>query len=138
MQPAVNWRISLQTELPLNLIFCFKRIKLHCTAEVYLKNNTTMKKFIAIASAVILFAGAAQAQDSTKHRRQHDHAVKGGHQFSNEIGLTEAQKAEFKTQNEAFRTQAKAIRDNSALSQEQKKTQLELYASNSMKKCRMF
>jgi Spy/CpxP family protein refolding chaperone len=83
-----------------------------------------MKKFIAIASAVIFFAGAAQAQDSTKHR-QHDHAVKGGQRFSKEIGLTEAQKAEFKTQNEAFRTQAKAIRDNQALSQDQKKTQLE-------------
>lgn len=83
-----------------------------------------MKKLIAIASAVVLFAGAAQAQDSSKHRRMHDHAVKGGQKFSKEAGITEAQKAEFKTINESFRTQAKAIHDNASLSKEQKKTQL--------------
>lgn len=83
-----------------------------------------MKKFIAIASAVVLFAGAAQAQDST-HRRMHDHAVKGGQKFSKEMGMTEAQKAQFKTMNESFRKDAKAIHDNASLSKEQKKTQLE-------------
>jgi Spy/CpxP family protein refolding chaperone len=83
-----------------------------------------MKKFIAIASALFLIAGATQAQDSTL--RKHDHRGGGKQpQFAQQLGLSESQKAEFKNLNESYRTQIKAVHDNTSLSKEDQKTKIE-------------
>lgn len=81
-----------------------------------------MKKFIAIASALFVIAGSTQAQDNTsKHRHEAGKKPK----FEQQLGLTDAQKAEFKNLNESYRTQIKAVRDNSSLSKEDQKTKIE-------------
>jgi Spy/CpxP family protein refolding chaperone len=82
-----------------------------------------MKKFIAIASALFLIAGATQAQDSTSKKHRHE----GGKRpkMEQQLGFTDAQKSEFKNLNESYRTQIKAVHDNASLSKEDQKTKIE-------------
>jgi Spy/CpxP family protein refolding chaperone len=84
-----------------------------------LKMTFYMKKIITGMLAIVLFAGAAQAQDSTRHR---DH--KGNREMaSNKLNLTEDQKAKIKSINEARRTEIQAL-NNTALTADQRKTKM--------------
>ncbi|MDB5232499.1 MAG: motif family protein [Chitinophagaceae bacterium] len=82
-----------------------------------------MKKFIAIAAAALFFAGATQAQDSTRHHR--DFARKGDHGFMKELNLNANQEAQLKSLREANKSKIVAIRNSNSLTAEQKKSQLE-------------
>jgi Spy/CpxP family protein refolding chaperone len=75
-----------------------------------------MKKILTGMLAIALFAGAAQAQDTTKHR---DH--KGQKQMvSKKLNLTEDQKARIKSINDSRRTEIQAL-NNTALTVDQRK-----------------
>ena len=84
-----------------------------------------MKKFIAIVASVLLIAGTTQAQDSTRHHHTGDFKGRKEHgPFMKELNLTQEQKAEFKSMHEASKSKMESIRNNSSLTEEQKKSQL--------------
>lgn len=86
-----------------------------------------MKKLLIAASALFLLAGAATAQSDTAKVKKHqrgDFARHKGDRGFQKLNLTEEQKKQFKAQGEAFRKQAKELRDNSSLNAEEKKTKL--------------
>ncbi len=61
-----------------------------------------------------------------KKQRQAEAKTRGANRFGDmqkELGITNDQAAQLKTQNEAFRNKAKAIRENNDLTKEQKKEQ---------------
>ena len=77
-----------------------------------------MKKIITGMLAIVLFAGAVQAQDTTsRHPRDH----KGKKEMvSKKLELTEDQKAKLKSINEARKSEIQAL-DNTALTADQRK-----------------
>jgi Spy/CpxP family protein refolding chaperone len=72
-----------------------------------------MKKILTGMLAVMLFAGAAQAQENHKHEGKGRHG-----QFAKELNLTEDQKAKLKSIHEAERNEMQGLK-NSSLSEEQ-------------------
>jgi len=77
-----------------------------------------MKKIITGMLAIALFAGAAQAQDSTKHR-----AHKGHKEMAGKLDLSEAQKTKIKSINEARKTEIDKL-DKAALTKDQRKDKM--------------
>lgn len=80
-----------------------------------------MKKILTSAFAIVLFIGAAQAQDGS---RNHD---RKGREFGKELNLTEDQKAKLKSLHEAERNEMRALDKNSSASKEQRKAVHEKY-----------
>jgi Spy/CpxP family protein refolding chaperone len=67
-----------------------------------------MKRILSTALAIVLFIGAAQAQDTTKHRG-HRGEKHGGEMFK-ELNLTEDQKAKMKSIREAQKAEMKSLK----------------------------
>ena len=84
-----------------------------------------MKKILGIALFVAACAFTTQAQEKTQPSKEKHKAKKewkkSGRQ---ELNLTADQKKEMKSINMEFRNQAKAIRDDKALNEDQKKQQV--------------
>lgn len=76
-----------------------------------------MKKIFTGVLAFVLFAGAAQAQDSSRHNH------KGPNPMATQLNLTADQQARLKSLREQQRTELQAIRSNTSLSAEQQKAQ---------------
>ena len=66
-----------------------------------------MKRILSTALAIVLFIGAAQAQDTTKHKGPH-HGKRGD--AMKELNLTEDQKAKIKSIREAQMAEMKALK----------------------------
>jgi len=78
-----------------------------------------MKKIITATLALVLFAGAAEAQtkDSTHHR-------KGGHEMmAKQLNLTADQQAKLKSIRQQEHNEMKALKENKSLTADQLKTQ---------------
>ena len=73
------------------------------------------------------FTLSAQAQDSTAAKNQHKtrHSKEWKHDGKEKLDLTADQQEKMKAMRAEFKTQAKAIKDNSALTEDQKKEQLQ-------------
>jgi Spy/CpxP family protein refolding chaperone len=78
-----------------------------------------MKKIFSAALALFLLAGVAQAQDTTG-RKKHDKHQKHAQKAAKELNLTADQKAQLKKLHEQERAEMEALRNNAALSNEQK------------------
>src|SRR5215204_4720958 len=81
-----------------------------------------MKRILTSALAIVLFVGASRAQDQPRHER-------GGDRFSKELNLTAEQKAKLQTIREAQKKEMEALKQNSQVSQEQRKAIHEKYKS---------
>jgi len=79
-----------------------------------------MKRILTTALAIVLFVGASQAQDKTRHER-------GGNKFATELNLTADQQAKLKTIREAQKKEMEALKQNGQVSQEQRKAIHEKY-----------
>jgi Spy/CpxP family protein refolding chaperone len=85
-----------------------------------------MKKLLVMACLAAGLTLSAQAQDNktTKEGHKGDHKrewKKGG---KDKLDLTADQQAKMKTLHESYKSQAKAIKDNQSLSDDQKKEQM--------------
>jgi len=91
-----------------------------------LKKNNTMKKLIVMACIAAGFTLSAQAQDSSAAKIQHKnkHSKEWKHDGKAKLDLTADQQEKMKAMRAEFKIQAKAINDNSALTEDQKKEQL--------------
>ena len=78
-----------------------------------------MKKILTGMLAVVLFAGAAQAQDTTKHRGQKGHKE----MVANKLNLTEDQKTKIKSINDARKAEVQSL-NKTALTTDQRKDQM--------------
>ena len=80
-----------------------------------------MKKILTGALAIVLFAGAAQAQSKQDTSFQHH---RDGHQMAmKQLNLTADQKAQLKKIHESERQDMQALKNNSSLTADQLKTQ---------------
>lgn len=77
-----------------------------------------MKKLFTGALALLLLAGAAQAQtaDSTRHHKGH-----GGHEWMQQLNLTADQKTQLRSIHEKQRADMKALKSNTSLTADQQK-----------------
>lgn len=92
-------------------------------------NLKKMKKILLFAFSLFLLAGASQAQTAdtsaaTHHRMQRrgNPMMGPGGALAKKLNLTADQQAKLKTINEDFRKQGDAIKSNSQLTDDQKKT----------------
>ena len=85
-----------------------------------------MKKLIVMACMAAGLSISAQAQDSSAAKIQHKnrHSKEWKHDGKPKLNLTADQQEKMKAMRTEFKTQAKAIKDNSALNEDQKKEQL--------------
>ena len=88
-----------------------------------LKNDKflLMKKILTSVLALMLVAGAVQAQDKQEGGKRHH---RGGREMvAKQLNLTEDQKTKFKSINEAERKEMQAIKSTGSLTQDQAKAQ---------------
>lgn len=74
-----------------------------------------MKKILTSALALVLFIGAANAQDGGRHRG------KDGQKMAQELNLTADQQAKFKSLHEAERKEMEALKQDAAQNRDQRK-----------------
>jgi Spy/CpxP family protein refolding chaperone len=80
-----------------------------------------MKRILTVALALVLFAGAAQAQTKDTARQHH----RGGHEMMmKQLNLTADQQARFKSLREEQRQEAETIRNDKSLSASQQKEKM--------------
>src|SRR3569833_3035029 len=88
-----------------------------------------MKKLMIICTALFITElASAQTTDSTQHRGFHKgqagmHHRQGDGQMAQKLNLTDDQKAQLKTVNEGYRKQLSDLKANTALSDDERKTQ---------------
>src|ERR1700740_1113860 len=92
-----------------------------------------MKKLTAILAATFLFTVASQAQDTTGHRF-HDRARAGQRGAMEQLNLSADQKAQLKAFREGNKARLDEIRNNSNLTSEQKRIQLETWRKEQREK----
>jgi Spy/CpxP family protein refolding chaperone len=79
-----------------------------------------MKRILTTALAIVLFVGASQAQDKSRHERGRD-------KFATELNLTADQKAKLQTIREAQKKEMEALKQNGSVTPEQRKAIHEKY-----------
>lgn len=87
-----------------------------------------MKKILVLAFSLGVFATQSDAQVSGKsdhHQRVQRDSTHNRGQMIKDLNLTESQKAQLKASREQMRTQMEAIKNDSTLSQEQKKEKMQ-------------
>ena len=85
-----------------------------------------MKKILTTALAIVLFAGASQAQST--HRGKDHHRGGPGKEWTKDLNLTDAQKAQLKTLHEAQQKEIEALKSTN-VTPEQRKAIHEKYRS---------
>jgi Spy/CpxP family protein refolding chaperone len=83
-----------------------------------------MKRILTTALAIVLFAGASQAQDKGRGHGRH-----GGDKFATELNLTAEQKAKLKSIREQQKAEMETLRKTGSVTPEQRKTLHEKYKS---------
>jgi Spy/CpxP family protein refolding chaperone len=100
-------------------------IKLPASLHILITKRNTMKKIFGIALFVAACAFTSQAQDKTQPSQQKHKAKKEWKKSGREeLGLTADQQKEMKSINMDFRSQVKTVRDNTSLTEAQKKEQM--------------
>ena len=109
-------------------IFYFYTVAVHSKTK-------KMKKILGITLFVAAFAFGSQAQETTKKDKPEAKGKKEWkHKQQADLNLSETQKEQMKSINSEFRSQAKAIKENTALSDEAKKQQFKALSQKKREK----